>query len=208
MERLTETLTEDYARGATSPGLALLVSAQMSFGADTRARVARVESLGGALLEQAPGAEMGEGALDAVLGRLDAEEEEPAPRIDAGPLPEVVMGAVGTDFTRIPWRFRLPGVSEYVLAGFPDEKVSLLRARPGTSIPQHTHEGQEATLVLTGAMEDGGRVFRAGEVAINDESDDHKPRIVGDEICHCLVVMTGELRFTGRFGRALNILAE
>lgn len=208
MERLTETLTEDYARGATSPGLSLLVSARMSFAPDTRDRAARVESLGGALLEDAPAADMGAGALDAVLGRLDAEDETLPRRIDAGPLPEVVMGAVGTDFARIPWRFRLPGVSDYVLDGFPDEKVSLLRARPGAAIPQHTHEGQEATLVLTGAMEDGGRVFRAGEVSINDESDDHKPRIVGDEICHCLVVMTGDLRFTGRFGRALNILAE
>ena len=51
-------------------------------------------------------------------------------------------------------------------------------------------------------------MFRAGDLAINTEADDHKPRIIGDEVCYCLVVMDGGLRFTARFSRALNLLAE
>jgi len=209
MQTLTDDLVRDYAAGLTTPGIALLVASQMERAPETRAAAARTECLGGALLGEAPAAQMSADALDTVLGRLEAEAAEPVPpRYDAGPLPEALMPAVGRDFDRIPWRFRLPGVSEYRLDGFDGEHVSLLRARPGASVPQHTHEGREATLILTGAMEDGGRVLGPGEVAINDEEDEHKPRIVGTEICHCLIVMSGALRFTGRFGRALNLLAE
>jgi len=206
----TEDILRSYAAGATSPGVALLVSTQMAQAAEVRASVERFERMGGALFALSREAEMSEGALGAVLDRLDDDEDGQVgpPPLDAGPLPQPVMAAVGRDFDRIPWRFRLPGVSEYRIPGFGSESVSLLRARPGSSIPQHTHEGQEITLVMTGAMQDGARVFGAGEVSINDEDDDHKPRIVGTEICHCLVVMSGALRFTGRFGRALNLLAE
>ena len=212
MKTLTDDLVRDYAAGLTSPGIALLVATQMSQAPGTRAGVARAERLGGAFLGEMPRVALDDGALDAVLDRIDADGEDSSasgeePSGD-GPLPDVLMRAIGRDFDRIPWRFRLPGVSEYQLPGFEGEHVSLLRARPGASVPQHTHEGQEATLVLTGAMEDGGRVLAPGDVAINDEHDEHKPRIVGTDICHCLIVMSGALRFTGRFGRALNLLAE
>lgn len=210
MTPATEDILRSYAAGATTPGVALLVATQMAQAAEARASVERFERMGGALFAVSPGAEMSEGALSAVLDRLDDDggAQVDPPCFDAGPLPSAVMTAVGQDFNRIPWRFRLPGVSEYRVPGFGSESVSLLRARPGASIPQHTHEGQEITLVMTGAMQDGARVFGAGEVSINDEDDDHKPRIVGTEICHCLIVMSGALRFTGRFGRALNLLAE
>jgi len=208
MHGLTDDILKSYATGTTSAGLALLISAQMTARADSRARVAGFESVAAALMAEDAPAEMSEGALSAVLDRLDAPDPGGSRAPDPGPLPEPVIRAVGRDFDRIPWRFRLPGVSDYVLDGFPAEQVSLLRARPGASVPQHTHEGQEATLILTGAMEDGGRVLGPGDVAINDEHDDHKPRIIGTGICHCLIVMTGSLRFTGRFGRALNLLAE
>jgi putative transcriptional regulator len=65
--------------------------------------------------------------------------------------------------------------------------------------------GEEATLVLTGRMRDGAREFGRGDVALADASHDHHPRIVGNETCVCLVVLTGPMRFTGPVGRALNL---
>ncbi len=72
-------------------------------------------------------------------------------------------------------------------------------------ILQHTHVGDEATLVLTGSMRDGDRLLSRGDVAFADQNDDHHPEIVGDETCVCLVVLSGPMRFTGPVGRALNI---
>lgn len=261
-------LLADYASGSSSPGVSLLIAAHLTYSAESRARVAAFEALGGALLADAPPAPMAVNASCAALAALDrsgagagplppipdaaartpaSEAVDPADRAHDVPcakhrngtakiapdaaamladgrsmgeaavfprplrsaLEESLGRAVGADRAgRIPWRFRLPGLSEHEFKGYGAEHVSLLRARPGVAIPQHTHEGVELTLILTGEMTDGDTVYRAGDVAICTEDDDHHPRITGTETCLCLVVMDGGLRFTGRFSRALNLLAE
>jgi putative transcriptional regulator len=45
-------------------------------------------------------------------------------------------------------------------------------------------------------------------VAIATNADDHQPRAEPGADCICLAVVTGRMRFTGPFGRALNIFAE
>lgn len=208
--RPSDDLLADYASGATPPGLSLLIAAHLTYAPESRTRVAAFERLAGALMAESEAADPGGMSLDAVFARIDAGEPEPAPSapLDAGPLTSPVIRAIGQPFDAIPWRFRLPGVSEYALDGYGDERVSLLRARPGASVPQHTHQGLEATLVLQGALSDQGIVYRQGDVALNDEEDDHRPEIVGDELCYCLIVQTGGLTFTGRFSRVLNYFSN
>ncbi|MEM7176427.1 MAG: ChrR family anti-sigma-E factor [Pseudomonadota bacterium] len=200
----------DYASGAASPGSSLLIAAHLEQAPESCRQVSELERIGGAVLSgEAPEA-MSAGALAGIFDKIDqgVAGAEPAPIRGAGPLPQPVIDAVGLPFDAIPWRFRLPGVSEYVLQEYEPEKVSLLRAKPGASVPQHTHTGPEMTLVMTGALQDGETVFRAGDIAINDEDDDHRPQIIGDEVCYCLIVMEGSLHFTGRFSRALNFLTD
>lgn len=202
----------DYASGALSPGLSLLVASHLTYSPESRRRVAELEAVGGALLA----AERPEGlsgpSLDSVLARLDAPAPAPRPKL-AEPAGEPILPAplrevVGNDVSRLGWKFRLPGLAECEIKGFEGEEVSLLRARPGAPLFTHTHTGLEATLVLTGLMEDRGTIYGRGDVTLATEADDHRPRIVGNEVCICLVVMSGNLRFTGPFSRALNLLAE
>jgi putative transcriptional regulator len=122
-------------------------------------------------------------------------------------LPAPLRERLGCGADSVRWSFRLPGLSEHRMDGFEGEAVSVLRARPGVRIPAHTHSGAETTLILTGQMRDGGQVYSRGDVSSADEDDDHCPEIVGTEICFCLVVLSGKLRFTGLFGRALNLLS-
>lgn len=200
-----------YAAGRTTPGLTLLCRAHIAMSPDAASMVAAYESLGGALLLSEPTDGTPAMDYDALLARLDEDAlaaPAAAPTDDESPLPHAVTSALGMKFEDIPWRRRLPGIAEHVLAGYGGERVSLLRARPGSAIPQHTHEGAELTLVLAGALWDGGKIFRPGDVAIAGPEHDHHPEIIGDDICYCLAVLDGGLRFTGRFGRALNFLAE
>ena len=207
--RPTDEMLADFAFGAALPGTALLVAAHLTHSPESRARVAALEGIGGAFLEDEAPADMAPGALDAVLAKIDMPAEiAPTEPVDQGPLPLPVIDALGMGFTDIPWKFRLPGGAEYELDGYGDQKVSLLRARAGAKVPQHTHEGLEMTLILQGALQDGGTVYRKGDVSINDEDDDHRPQAVGDETCYCLIVQQGGLKFTGTFSRILNYLGE
>ncbi|MEL6769278.1 MAG: ChrR family anti-sigma-E factor [Pseudomonadota bacterium] len=208
----TELLAE-YASGSANPGLNLLLASHLTYAPASRRQVEALESIGGALLADEPAVTMSASALDRAFSAIDddagAEDELGEAATRAPVLPRPIRDHLGgRDEDSLPWKFRLPGVSEYVLPGFEHEQVSLLRARPGAGIPQHTHEGTEITLVLSGALSDGGRVLGPGDVAVNTDEDDHRPKILGDETCYCLIVMDGGLRFTGTFSRALNLIAE
>ena len=200
----------DYACGATTPGVSLLLATHLTQSAASRAKVREFERIGGALLDEAPGVAMGAEALDAVLGQLDQFPEEPRVRAlsDGGPLPLPLIDCIGRHFDEIPWKRRLPGVATFDLDGFGDESVSILRARPGASVPKHTHEAAEITLIMQGVLLDDGIEYHKGDVAVNDEHDDHRPRALGDETCYCLIVQQGSLKFTGTFSRVLNLLGE
>ncbi len=207
LSHATPSLLAAYADGALSEGMSLLVASHLTFCPACRQKVAAYEALGGALLASERAAEAP--ALEAVLSRLDAPTPTDGTSVasDTEPslMPTALREAAGAHEDAIRWRFLMPGLSEHRLSGFPDEDVRLLRARPGVRILSHTHVGEEATLVLSGAMRDGERIFRRGDVALADQSDDHHPQIVGDEVCLCLIVLSGRMRFTGPIGRALNI---
>lgn len=209
------TITRDellmaYASGTTSPGLSLLCAAHLSLTEDARGFVAMAEEIGGALLADEPTDGVAPIDFERLLARLDDEVSAAAFRDtpSADRLPHPVLRALGGSLDETAWRFRLPGIYEYEFGGFEGERVSLLKARPGARIPKHTHVGDEAALVLVGALKDGAIVHRRGDIALAGPEDDHHPEIVGDESCICLVVTNGALRFTGTFGRALNLFAE
>jgi putative transcriptional regulator len=202
-------LLSAYAAGSLSEGLRLLVASHLSINPASRAKVCRLEAIGGALLRDSAAVETGADCLEGALARIDGPEG----RADAGAetphdevLPAPLRRALGVGSADIRWRFLLPGLSEHRLEGFEGEEVSLLRAKPGVRILQHTHAGDEATLVLSGRLKDGGAVFARGDVSLADHTDDHHPEVVGSEVCVCLVVLSGGMRFTGPVGRALNIL--
>ena len=198
-----------FASGTATPGVDLLMRSHLAIAPHCVERLHLMQDVGGALLHDAPAVPLAKDALNRTLTRLDTLEgeqpEDPAPE-PLGILPAPLAAVLGRPVDDLYWQFRLPGLHEYVLEGYSEgEDVSLLRARPGAGMLQHTHHGEEATLILSGEMTDGDTVLRRGDIAEADADHDHRPRITGDEICYCLIVMSGKMRFTGPFSRALNL---
>ncbi|MEM9430256.1 MAG: ChrR family anti-sigma-E factor [Pseudomonadota bacterium] len=197
-----------YAAGTLSEGMTLLVASHLTYCASCRRTVAVFEAVSGAFLGAAEDASAP--SLAATLAMLDEPEPLPAARepLDpALPFPAPLRQAIEVS-DPIRWRFRMPGVHEHQVSGYEAESVSVLRVRPGRTMPHHTHDADEATLILSGIMEDDGVQYRRGDVAIADQNHDHQPRVVGDETCYCLVVLAGGMRFTGPVSRALNIFSR
>ncbi len=203
-----ETLAE-YALGALAPGMELLVASHLTYCAESRNRVARYEAMGGAALDIADPSEVSAPSLEATLAMINAPDpiETPAPQGESI-FPTALQKLLPEDLDSIDWSFRLPGIYEHEMSGFGDEKVSLLKAKPGAKMLSHTHEGEEATLILAGQMKDGDKIYTKGDVAQADHDHDHRPEIIGDEMCICLIVLSGKMRFTGTIGRALNVLVR
>ena len=89
-----------------------------------------------------------------------------------------------------------------------NEKLELIHVMPGAKIPQHTHEGNESFLVLHGSYSDEYGNYNAGTVQVR--SDDHHHTPVGHAQTGCigLAYTHGKIRFSGTFGKILNLIAN
>jgi putative transcriptional regulator len=193
-----------YAAGTLPDGMNLLAASHLTFCPRCRGRVARLELLCGVLVAGARASDLAAPDVRRVLARIDRDEILGPPPCAAGrcgaALPLPLRRRLGAGALGLHWRLRAPGLSEHRLGGFPGEDVRLLRARPGTRIPVHAHSGQEATLVLAGAMRDGSRIYRRGDVSLAAEGHAHGAEIVGAAECICLEVLSLGRGAAGRSG--------
>ena len=191
-----------YAAGALPQSIAVLVAAHAEMCPACRRELGFAGSLAGATLVCTPAIDVENDAFARLSGLLadtaPSEAPSPSPKAD---LPRALEKLIGGGIDAIPWREVLPGVEHhrYVLRSARGESaMRLLRASPGSEIPDHTHSGQEATLVLRGALHDGDKVFAAGEFCDLDDTTIHNPRAHGEEICICAIAEEGPPLFTSQ----------
>jgi len=208
-------LTE-YATGALSRPVAMLVSSHIEMCPECSTHVHAFEAIGGGLLEQIAPAEIDDSGLTAVMARLDdTEEVQPAPKhaenlaLVAGnaTLPQSLRSAINNAPAKLRWRRRGIGLQEIVLPGS-DAKIraSLMRISPGSAMPTHTHGGTELTLVLSGGFSDAAGHYQPGDVALADAGVNHRPIADQDGECLCFAVVDGGIRLSGAFGRLANFM--
>jgi putative transcriptional regulator len=208
---LSEALLLDYSSGALGEPMALLVASHATLCPQCRADIARFEAMAGAILDADEPAEAGTTSTlrDAIMARLD--EPEPA-------APPAAADARGRDFLPAPlrryagaavtggrWRRWGRGVRQIrLLEGCGDATVRLACIRAGAKMPEHSHAGNEVTLVLTGGYTDATGHFGRGDVAEVESDDVHQPVADAGEDCICLIVSTAPLRLRGLAGAMLN----
>ena len=206
----------DYASGRAGQAESVLVATHLALCPSCREEVRGYEAIGGMLMETAQPEPLSDGALSAVMARLDDEGRTgpavPPPAMDAETLrliPQPLRRYLGAGIDELPWRTRGIGVREAMLdLGDPSVRTSLVRIAPGGRILAHTHGELERTIVLKGAYTDNTGRYARGDVGVATAELDHTPVADRDEECICLILVEGGLRFTGRFSRLLNPLVQ
>ncbi len=197
-----------FSAGTLDEPYAVVVSTHLAMCEACREQVKRTNLIGGAMLSLEPAAEMSAGSLDRLMSRLDEAEpvqqkRQPAPGV---PAPLAAYLPDGLDSVR--WKFSGPGVA---IADLPTSRnaagrLMLLRVAGGRKVPEHSHGGQELTLILKGAYRDRFGVFAAGDIADHDEDVEHQPIAEPGEDCICLVAVDAKLSFRSRLVRTLQPL--
>ena len=196
----------DHAAGAAmTPGQDVLLQAHLELSPAAREQAAAITRIGGAMLESID--EPSDAGLsfdiDDIFAR-DAGEaaasDVTAPETKGTPLPDYLPDAVrafmAASDIRLRWEFLGPGLEKAMLwRGGDDERLWLLRARPGVAIPHHGHRGSELTLVLKGSFYDGDQRYQRGDVEEADPGVEHDIRIGDESECICLALTEGKLRF-------------
>jgi putative transcriptional regulator len=121
-------------------------------------------------------------------------------------LPAVLQDAAIRTLARRKWNRPTFGLRVLELDVESDGKCELIRIEPGLSIPKHTHEGPEYTLVLTGAFSDESGRYDVGDVSFADPNVRHKPRAERQGVCWNLAVTYGELKWSGALGLVQKLL--
>ncbi|KJV34780.1 ChrR family anti-sigma-E factor [Luteibacter yeojuensis] len=200
-----------FATGALTPAFTAVVAAHLSLCPECRARLALADAVGGQLVEQQHGLSLTAGAADAMRERLTVSHEEPAVAPAAedhvpspSPMPVSLRPYFGRSLSTLPWRWIGPGIHRVSVRLASDEQLTLLRIAPGRSLPVHSHEGRELTLILSGAYDDALGHFAPGDVADLDEDTEHQPITSRGTACICVAATDAPLRFAGWMARTLQ----
>jgi len=196
VHHVDEALLFDYATGALSEPLALVVASHVALCESCRDKVAAAEAAGGALLAEIEPEALAPDALERMLARLDAEEAaESAPPAGGAAgwrLPGPLRAYLGDDPAALDWQRLATGVDSAALGPLGARawpactQVLLVRLAPGAVAPRHTHEGIEATVILQGGFADQFGQYERGDAWIVDASVTHAPVALPGETCLCL----------------------
>jgi putative transcriptional regulator len=120
-------------------------------------------------------------------------------------LPKPLHRFVPDYYDNLPWTGFSKSIQSYELP-FSDEKYTarFYKIAAGKELPQHTHNGNEFTLVMAGSFSDLSGDYHPGDFILADTSTHHQPRAHEKEDCICFAVMDAPLKMTGFFGRMLN----
>ncbi len=195
-----------YASGSLDVARSVVVASHLQYCSSCRERVRLLDHLGGSLLADLPPTAMSAGALERALAMLDEPEINDAELShlddDLPMMPDALR-----PYQLGPWRWIGPGMHwrSTNIASPDGTRVFLLRSKPGSRLPNHTHTGLEMTLILKGAYSHEGGRFCAGDLEEADGSVEHQPIVdAGDEDCVCLVAMNGNLKLLGVMGRLMQ----
>lgn len=83
-------------------------------------------------------------------------------------------------------------------------KAHFIYMEQGGSVPEHTHRGNELTLVVNGEFEDGSRHYDTGDFIQLDGSDKHTPVSNHKDGCLVFSFVDQPLYFTSGLARLLN----
>ncbi|MCB1746776.1 MAG: cupin domain-containing protein [Gammaproteobacteria bacterium] len=201
----------DYALGNLDQPFEAVLRAHVGVCASCRDTIAFAERLGGEIVHALPGRPV---AFDARAICDHHEQETPRPQAVSrahgiavtDDIERCVETYLDSSLDALPWRGVGQGLRLCRLGEQAGARTWLLRGKPGTVLPHHTHAGSELTLVLKGAYFCGDRIYRAGDIEDADESTAHQPVITRDGECICLAVTEGRLRFRDLLPRLVQPL--
>lgn len=188
-----------YAAGTLDEASSVLVASHLALCPECRADVARMEAMGGEMLEDA-GTVSISSSLDDIMARLDgpvfvkAQSQPIKTPANDTILPRPLRDYVGSSVDTVKWRGLTSGVEYFDLpVRAKGRRARLLKIAPGTRVRSHGHGGEEMTMVLAGGYTDEFGSYARGDVETADVTQVHQPVADAGEPCICLTVTRGAL---------------
>ena len=205
----SNTLVE-FSSGTLPVAHSVCVSTHLDHCSECRSKLAKLDDLGGAMLENGTAESVSSSVFDAVMLRLDEVSPEPAANdATAASLSSMVKKIRSGATADLNWRRVTKSLRIASLGDVPGaSEVSVYHISEGGKIPQHNHSGTEMTLVLSGGFSDETGTYHAGDFLVREAGDIHAPTALPGGDCICLAVLESPLKFTRWHYRWLNPLLQ
>lgn len=194
-----DALISGYVAGSLPLPLHVMMASQLELSDQHRSLVRALEAVAGRDLEELSPVAVSK--RDETLAQIfNSDEDAPSQAETAtqcGVVPSALVGFTGYSINDIPWKTKLPGFKEFDLGTVDGCEVSMFWIRPGRTVPMHTHEGKELSLILQGAFTDERGVFARGDISIADENVEHRPTADMSAPCIGFAVTDGPQRLSG-----------
>ncbi|MCY0095244.1 ChrR family anti-sigma-E factor [Hoeflea ulvae] len=201
-----DALLARYVAGTLPTPARVLVEAHLQLKPKNLIKVRNLEAMAGLELMALEPDPLDDRAamLAAVLGSAVPDSVAPVLADETRVFPKALYDFVGFDAGDVPWRTKLPGFKEYDLGDIEGCHVNLFWIKPGRTVPAHTHEGSELSLVLEGAFSDGRGHYARGDISVADDSVDHRPHADTGGPCIGFAVVDAPLKLTGSFRQLIG----
>jgi putative transcriptional regulator len=201
-----DALISGYVAGSLPLPLHVMMASQLELSGQHRPLVRVLEEAAGSDLEQVSPVEISK--RDETLAQIFNSDEDAPSQAETAThcdvMPSALVGFTGYSINDIPWKAKLPGFKEFDLGTVDGCDVSMFWIRPGRTVPMHTHEGKELSLVLQGAFTDERGVFARGDISIADENVEHRPTADMSAPCIGFAVTDGPQRLSGSFKQRIG----
>lgn len=201
---ISDDIITEYAAGKLSPAKHIIVACQSEISETVAKRVAFTENIAASMLEDIETKSLSPLFMGNVLASLPPQESANVNKMDdpiEGLAPKSLRHMLGHGLKDMKWKSLVPGVAVHDILGNrktkEGDRLYLLKAKGGMRMPDHSHTGEEWSLILTGSYTVGETRFTRGDLHIEDETETHAPHIDEGEDCICLVMTQGPLKMQG-----------
>ena len=220
-------LLMQFAAGQLTNALGIQTACHLESCQQCQHKVRLYEQLGGDLIDISAPSEIEPDAKSRLLDNLHKLRADPSESAEANSnagvledldelyrkqlananqrLPRPLRRFLPDYYENLPWSGFTKSIQSYDLP-FSDDRYTarFYKIAAGSELPQHTHRGNEFTLVMSGSFSDLSGDYHPGDFVLADSSTHHQPRAHEKEDCICFAVTDAPLKMTGFFGRMLN----
>lgn len=194
----SEDIITDYALGNLSPAKHIVMACQSEISEKVGEEVSFQEEIASTLMTETESVSLSPLFLGEVLSNLPSRDGEDVTLVSyQGLAPKTLRSALGHGLKDVKWGSLVPGVAVHDVLGNrryqQGDRLYLLKAKGGMQMPEHSHNGEEWSLILTGSYSVGDKTYTRGDLHIEDETVTHAPHITEGEECICLVMTQGPL---------------
>lgn len=198
-------LLMEFAAGQLPNALGVMVACHLEKCEHCRKQVKLYDRIGGELLAEQDSVALSTPVED--IWKLIQEtkmDEQPKSSGDIR-LPQPLRRFVPNFYDELPWKGFTKSIQQWDLPIGDSKYIArFYKIAAGKELPEHTHKGNEYTLVMSGSFSDKGGDYHAGDFILADQETHHQPRAHMDADCICFAVMDAPLKLKGPLGWIVN----